>query len=138
MALLVLTVTTRICPSGPGWVSSILPSAHFAGGRLSSNTSTISPMFMAGHAVCHFLRCCNVCRYSDDHCFQNRCTICCVFCHLVNNWGLASRRIGCTKAVVGSPIKNRLSWDRVVESSSTPLLAPRMLKFLRRATSSHR
>ena len=79
----VLTSTTLVRLSFPGYVTSTIPSGHFPGGVISLVTKTRSPFWIKVWLVFHFWRCWREVRYSLDHRFQKLCTIRVTFSHLL-------------------------------------------------------
>ena len=79
----VLTSTTLVRLSFPGYVASTIPSGHFPEGVISLVTKTRSPFWIEGWLVSHSWRCWREVRYSLDHWFQKLCTIWVTFSHLL-------------------------------------------------------
>lgn len=97
----VLSSATRTIPSSPGLTLRRKSKGHSMG-RMSGEWV---PGRMVAVSFVHFVRCCNVWRYSMCHLFQNHWCSVCTSCHLFRHEGDVSSIVGSGKATRGAPIK---------------------------------
>ena len=97
----VLSVTTLVNPSSPVCGSLITAFFHTKGGKLSSFTSTKSPVFTFGWMSFHLFLCCNWWRQSWDQCFHN----CWIHSHFDKRFEVTSNKLWSGKASKEVPMR---------------------------------
>ena len=99
----VLSVTTLVRLSLPGWSWVTLTSGHLLGGDRSSVRSTMEPTLISWGGWCQID--CNRWRYDVDHCCQNCWVICWISYHLNSRDSLILSRLGSGKELIALPMR---------------------------------
>ena len=126
--LAVLTVTTLVTLSGPGWHWTTRPMFHWSGGNFSSCRSTRAPVWMPGMSLVHLWRTVSSFKYSCCQRDQKCCLTCWMCCHCERRLTGVSLSSRSGKLVKESPIRKwpGVFWHRdcVLRKLLIPRISP--------------